>query len=306
MADNVVPGAEAFSFRGLSLHGALQQISDIDEQDVAEHRILKRNGSILEGMGWKARRFTARLAFVGPRFRAAVEDLRNQMRRESEGVLVHPLHGTLLARCTRIEGALNIPDGANGADVTLSFIEQGVDRQPRGSSVPSAAQALNAAAADFATLAAIFDAVTTSLAVASVVESAAALALAATDQVTLGTPGAPVGGLVVGVETQVMGAIAALQADPAADSDVDRWDAMAAADLVYAAALEVEAALASTRKPFVRYVTPGPTSYLAVAQVFYGGAGLDRADEILVNNPEIVDPHSIPGGASLRMYPATV
>jgi len=309
MAENVVPGAESFRFGALDLHGGLQQIGDTDDQQVAEHRVLKRDGAILEGMGWAARRFQADVVFVGPDVRAQVVKVRTAIRKKSEDLLVHPFHGRIRARCTRIAGTLNIPEASNTATLSLTFVESGIDPDQTAvasQGITEKAQALTALAADFETLAALFDGADAAAATAALVAGAESYAAAAMDTAQFGTPDPGLSVQLENMEQLAVAAIDAIQSDPAAELDVDRFEALAAADLVYAAAIEVDDALASMRPSIVTYQLPAACSLVTLATQFYGDDGLDRMDEILANNPDLTSPHVIAVGTMLRLAAQTV
>lgn len=307
MATNVVPGAESFAFGSLALHGNLQVINDTDELDLALHRILKSDGVIDEPMGWNGRRFQAQVAFVGPNFRADAQRVRDAIHKNSRDTLVHPLFGRITARCNRIAGALNIPAEANSTTLTLDFVESGINPASVlqiSQTVTAKSQALTASADDMTAAVAIY---------ASVVDTASLLSSAAdgfaSDAVFASQQNIPnpsFDSQVIGIEAAALATIAAIQADPAATEDVDRFDAMTAADLVYAAALDLADALAAGRPAVVTYTVPSATSYLAVSCTLYGADGLARADEILANNPWLVDPNLIASGSVLTVSQPTV
>lgn len=307
MPTNVIPNGEAFSFGSLKLHGNLQQISDSDDQDVAVHRPLKRDGAYVEGMGWNARRFEAAVTFVGDNFRAEIVDLRDAIRKKSLDILIHPLYGRVTARCVKIAGTLNIPSEANSQTVTLSFIESGID--PAQDLVYSQlatakAQTVTAAVDEFQTLAALYtSAAGAALDLATVATSYAEGAIAALEQ---NSPDPSLSLQLGQIETAALAAIVAITADPAATEDVDRFDALSAADLVYAAALELAASIDSGKVPPLTYTVPATTSYLAIACTLYGADGLGRADELLSLNPWIIAPHLIPAGSVLTVARPTV
>lgn len=307
MPTNAIPGGEAFIFGPLQLHGNLQQMNAADEQDVAVHRVLKRDGAILEGMGWQANRYEATCVFVGPNFRQDVVNVRNQIRQKSQDVIVHPLFGRFTARCNKITGALNIPVEANSLTLTLSFIEAGIDPNQTATiaqTVASKTQALNASAADFVLFAAPY---TSSAAVAA----SALLATSANDYATAALYAVQSGGAdpslalrVNTIEAQALAAIAAIQGDDADELDVDRFDALAAADLVYAAALDVQDALARLRPQIVPYTVPAGCSYLVLLNSIYGSAALDRESEFALYNPGVLNPAYIPAGAVVYLAAA--
>jgi len=309
MATNVIPNAEAFSFGSLTLHGNLQQLGDSDEQDIATHRPLKRNGAIIEGMGWNARRFEATCVYVGDNFRADVVNHRDAIRRKSQDVMVHPLYGRVVARCIRISGSLNIPAEANSTNVTYTFVEAGID--PKQEAVyaqltTAKSQALSAALDDLETALAIYTA--TAAAFDDLFVVATAFADAA--QTVADDPSSVLRMGLLTMPDQVAARaailIAEIQADPAATEDVDRFDAMAATDLVYAAALELSDAIAQSGPVLIEYTVPATASYLSIAAALYGADGLGKADAMLSLNPEVTTPHLIPAGTVLTVEPATV
>ncbi len=307
MPTNVIPNGDAFSFGSLTLHGNLQQINDTDDQDVAIHRPLKRDGAIVEGMGWNARRFEASVVFVGLNFRADVVRVRDAIRKKSQDVLVHPIHGRVTARCIKIAGGLNIPSEVNSTNLTLSFVEAGID--PKSDAVyaqlaPAKAQALTVSIDDFTTAAALYESAAGH--VADLVSVATDYGEAALAVVQGDIPNPALPGLLGSIQASTESVIAAIQADSAADEDVDRFDAITAADLVYAAALELSEAVAANQTPPMQYTVPAAASYLAVASTLYGVDGLARADELLSLNPQVTTPHMIPQGTVLTVAAATV
>jgi prophage DNA circulation protein len=304
MPTNVIPGGEAFVFGPLQLHGNLQQLHATEEQDVAVHRVLKRDGAILEGMGWQANRYEATCVFAGPNFRADVVAMRNQIRLKSEDVIVHPLYGRFTARCNRITGALNIPVECNSTTITLSFIEAGIDPNQTATiaqTVASKSQSLTASAGNLVTLAAFYTSTAASGAVASLVSSANAYAAAASYAVQSGVPDPSLGTQVAIIETQAMAVIAAISSDPFAALDVDRFDALAAADLVYAATIDVQDALSRLRPQLVPYTVPAGCSYLSLLNTIYGTDALDREAEFAMFNPGIINPALIPAGTVVNL-----
>lgn len=310
MATNVIPGGEIFSFtvggRVLELHGQLQQLQSTDEQDVATHRIIKRDGAIKEGMGWRDRTFTAQLYFVGPNFRAELTAVHAAIRANSEGILNHPIYGRVTARCTKFEDTLDVVAAANGAAVQVRFEETGLDASVMASpsqGVPAKAQALSAAYEALVAAADYFSA-----AVAAVLELGGLVQAfaGATMDAAAGTPDPSLPAQLDAIGSATSATIDAIQSDPVADEDVDRFEAVSAAELVYAAAIDLSDALAASRPAPMLYTVPAPISYLMLAAQFYGAEGLTRADEILVNNPQVSTPHLIPAGTVLVMAAPTV
>lgn len=307
MATNVIPGAETFSFRGIDLHGHLQQLRSSDEQDIATQRVIKRDGAIKEGMGWKDRKFTATLCYVGPTFRAEVTALHAAIRVESEGILNHPIYGRVTARCARFDDDLDVVGASNSTTVTLEFVEAGLDASVlsvAAQGVPAKSQSVldaNASATVFSSVYASAAASISTLTAGSAVYSAAVLVA-----VQSGNQDASLSSVLAQVGVNSAAAIAAIQADLAASLDVDRFDAIAACDLVYATCLDLSDALVDSRPPANLYIVPAPVSFLVLSGQFYGVDGLTRAEELLLNNPSITTPHAIPAGTVLVMAAPTV
>jgi prophage DNA circulation protein len=309
MPTNVIPGAQTFSFGSLVLHGNLQQISAVDEQDIAVHRPLKRNGAIVEGLGWSANRYEAVVMFVGQNFRQDVVNLRNTIRKQSEDVLVHPLYGRFKARCHRISGALNIPAEVNAIAITLSFVEAGLDPNQIAVFSQTAiakSQVLTANATFLQSVASLYTGAAAVAAVANLVASAVSYATAAVYAVQAGYADPSLLTQVGTIEAQTLTVLAAIQADPAKTLDIDRWDALSAAELVWSAAWDVQDSLALLRPQLVPVVVPQYCSYLTLLNSLYGTTALDREADFFLYNPGITTPHLIPSGTVVYLPQPTV
>lgn len=307
MPKNIIPGAEVFTFRTRTLHGALQRLGSVDELDHARHRLLKRNGAIIEPMGWKEGTYQATCVFVGEAFRAEVEQIRREIREDSAGVLVHPLYGRVRCRCVKITGDLDVPTAANSATLTLDFVEDEIDAKQTATAsqgVAAKAAQLELDALDLVIFAATFVGSVSSLeSLQASAETFAANALAAVSTETLsGILATQLGD----VQAKADDAMDALRADDAVEDDVDRFDAISQCEMVYASALDLADAVAEARPAAEEYTVPGPTSAFSLLQQFYGRAALDRLDEFLNNNPDVTTPHLIPTGTVVTMAARTV
>lgn len=304
---NVIPGAEVFRFGSTVLHGAMQQVQGTDEQQIAAHRVLKRDGAILEGMGWQARVFETACVFVGDNFRADLNKVRDAIRKDSEDVLVHPLHGSVKVRCSRISSSLDLPSAVNAASLAMTFIEAGLDANQLAQQAPSVAQRsqdLSDAAAALDTAVAIYGAATMAQAVAleGLAATYAAAGLAAMETASADPS---LGLQALGIEASTAATITAMLADPAVALDVDRWDAISTAQLVWSAAWAMQEAIGQLRPPLVPLVVPQAIGYLPLLCSLYGTDALDREADFELWNPGI-PPHLIPAGTVVYLPPATI
>lgn len=311
MPTSVIPNSEIFSFtvggNKLELHGNLQQLQSTDEQDIATQRIIKRDGALQEGMGWRDRKFVATLCYLGPNARADVTALHAAIRVNSEGQLNHPTYGSVPARCQKFDETIDVVQASNVITVTLRLVEAGLDASVQSAAaqgVPAKAQAVTDATANLQVYAALFK--TAAVAIATLITDALNYSTSTLGAVQTGSAAPALSSLLDLARSDAEATDAAVQADPAAAVDVDRFDALTAVNAVYSACLDLSDALAAARPPARLFTVPAPVSVLLLAAQFYGKDGLSRVDEILLANPQVATPHLIPAGTVLTMASPTV
>jgi hypothetical protein len=92
--------------------------------------------------------------------------------------------------------------------------------------------------------------------------------------------------------------IAAISSDPVGLGTAATYDALAAAEVVYAACQDLADAVMAARPPIIEFVVPGVTSIAVLAAQRYGSQAISRIDEILSLNV-IPTPTAIPAGTKL-------
>jgi prophage DNA circulation protein len=330
--ENVIPNGFAFSFQpdngqALVLHGSLASFTDKIRIRLASHNYLKRDGGEQEPMGSDPGRFSFRFCLLDPDpgsfYRAIVQAVRDSPR----GLLTHPLLGNIRCACEGVELSHDLGVSANAPDATISFIEDALDTalnadrdtSPNESSSDTftAADALDLAmslldsaqdAQDFA------DELQKSIAkIASTdaVEAAAAASASsrvyATAAVAAWRSSTPDPSLATRLETvrsdvdTTRDAILAIQLA----READRYPVLAAAEQVYASALNLDTAIRSVSPPLITYVVPGLCHVAELAAALYGPDSAGYIEQILTRN-RIPNPFAIRAGTLLEVVSPAV
>ena len=141
----------------LSLAGALEFWEDEHPEDVAEARILKRDGAVQDPMGSGARRFALHCIYYGGQVPEQAGDTRTAYQRyrdcatffrdNKRGVLIHMQLGRVNVAYRGISRATSRP-GQEGDAVlfTITFAEDGVDQDLEQNPAAAKAQQTNASA----------------------------------------------------------------------------------------------------------------------------------------------------------------
>lgn len=308
MAKSVLTGAQAASFKGIPINAQLVDWSDTRKPGLAVHRVLKRDGAIIENMGREPHVVKMNLFYMGQNWLTDFLKLSNSVDEDPTGNLVHPAFGSMPVACQGFEGAsVNTETGRDMYVIPVSFIENTIDPKaiPVTQTVGEANQdvtdntsSLQSAAESFPTAAIPVSAyVTVALAF-----SAAALASSVNslvDSTLLKRLG----------DVEIKGAAArdAVRADPAATNDAVTYPVIALIEQVYASCLSMNAALKTVKPVLFKYTLPVATHIAVLAARFYGKDGRFRINEIEANNPgKIPNPASIAAGTVLLMATPTV
>lgn len=321
MPRNRLTGSKVAEFRPddggapIELHRWMQTVQDRIVPRLAVHEFLKVDGAEIEYMGRSPNVYRFALTFVDTdavettagEWRALYNNLVARLDRQTKGILIHPVFGQIRVACQGIDGsAIDIAQSVNSIQVPIAFIDDNIDtkRDPAGlpsvslrvSDVTDAIEAFETNAAPFLSAATLVTALATSAAAYATAAQAASddnaedVALAT----QLGT-----------VADDTTAAIEAIETDPANEAAADAYAAVAAAEWVHAACIEVDEALRDARPPLIEYVVGADTNILALASILYGPDAQNRIDEILLLNPGL-NPYQIPSGTALSLSTPTL
>lgn len=320
MAKSLLTDTSEFRWKDIDLSGALMSWSEDLAQRFAGHEYLKRDGAEQEDMGASAGRFQFRCVFLGPTWAKQYRALVKSMRDAPTGQLVHPIFGNIQVACLGISSAgVNPQQARDLIEFTLTFSENALDISLAAEQAEGAATKKAAAddrSADFsAAIAVLVEAAPAITALAttatvSPVTAAAALTTATSSYCEAAlaaslslVPDVSLGAQLAAVASSTEAMILSLTAAPG--TDASKYDALASAEELYSAVLELDEAVAALRPTLIEFTVPGLTSLAALSARLYGAADAQsRMDEMLTLN-RIPNPGALPGGATLLISAPT-
>jgi prophage DNA circulation protein len=301
MPDNVMTGSSVASFKGIELHRYLISFTDSRGPRIVTHEFPKRDIGRQEVMGRRPHRTEWQLTFTGPNWITTLKQLVSSIDQDPSGLLVHPIYGQMPVVCQGFDRAsVNLPEATDTITVPLVFVE---DDETIGSvesvapSVGEQQQNVTSAVSDFQTAAAPYTTANSTVAALSQSATAYALAAAASAQ---GAVDSSLGTKLDSVALATQSVIAAIQLDPLGAGTAAIYDALAAAEVVYAACQDLADAVLAARPPVIEFVVPGTTSIAVIAADRYGRDAIGRIDEILALNL-VPDPTAIAAGTRLLL-----
>ena len=307
MPRNRLTDTQAFRWKDQELHGFLTNFGDTSKPRLAIHEFLKRDGAAIEYMGRAPRRFKMSLVFVGADWRKRYVNLLASIDNDPKGLLVHPLLGKVRVACEGVDGSnVDVSRELDTISVPLTFVEDAVDTQLEATAEDkqsvSAKQALvTTRTSELSTNAAKFTTAATKVALA--VSSATTYAAAAQAAALASTPDPTLATKLGDVQEACKDVRAAVLADPVATSAALAFPAIASAEQVYDACLQLAAAADALRPPTITFTVPQTMHVASLAARLYGKDGSRRIDENLTLN-RITNPAAIPGGTVLLVASA--
>ena len=320
MKQAVVTDWQGASFKGIDISPWVMEWHDTRASGVVVHEYIKRDGGEGEAVGRPPHEAQVTLCFVGANWRNDYLALQQAIDAGPIGDFVHPVLGAMRAACFGPSMAsMVIADGVDTYTVPLRFLESAVDSKAPSplSKGPEAANSdVNDANDQLTQDAAPWTAnptSTTAVAIASLQSAAvgvngyAAAALAAS---TTLIPDSALSSLLDAARLAGQSARDALLADVSvatATNDAAKYAVLADIEQLYAACVALDDAVRSQRPRTFDYTLVGCTHIANLARLFYGSDGVDRIDEILMNNADkIADPGMIPAGTTLTMAVPTI
>lgn len=294
-------------FRGRRLHHRLKSWQDKIEFRNAVHEFLNRRGAEIQPLRRKAAEFTLNCYYEGPTWRSDYDALVKDLDEGNKGSFVHPLLGEMPAAAQMLTATVTPAQAKNLIEFTLVLIEDRVDTLLAADFEPAPAALAASIIEQTDALAVAVEAYYTARAAAQSyidqVVSYAALAEAAAGSFVI-DPAVPRALSASGRLSEA--AIQALLRDPGNVSDASLYDILAAIEVSYATALDLDDALRALRPQPVKRRVPGPGPLIMHCQRWYGGP---RALEYLAII-ETLNPHVpsawIPGSMDLLIPPPTI
>jgi prophage DNA circulation protein len=302
MPDNVLTGSNIASFKGIELHRYLVSFTDSRGPRVIVHEFPKRDGARQEVMGRRPHRTDWQLTFTGPHWIATLRQLVASIDADPSGLLVHPIYGQMQVVCQGFDRALvNLPEATDTISVPLVFVEddQALDDTTVSQGIGAQQQNVTSAVADFQAAAAPYAAADTKAATAALASAAIEYATAAAASAQ-GAIDASLDAKLAAVALGTQAAIDAISVDPLGLGAAAIYDALAAAEVVYAACQDLADAVMAARPPVIEFIVPGTTSIAVLAADRYGRDAISRIDQILSLN-SLPEPTSIPAGTRLLL-----
>jgi prophage DNA circulation protein len=238
--------------------------------------------------------------FTGPNWIRTLKQLVSAIDADPSGLLVHPIYGQMQVVCQGFDRAsVNIPEATDTISVPLVFVEDtpALDSTVAAQGVGALQQNVTSAVADLQTATAPYNAPSTATAVETLSDAATTYAAAAAASAE-GPIDASLDSQLATVALTTQAAISAIASDPLGVRTAAIYDALAAAEVVYAACQDLADAVVASRPPAIEFIVPGPTSIAVLAAERYGSDAINRIDEILSLNV-IPTPTSIPAGTKL-------
>lgn len=331
---SVLTGAEAASFKGISINAQLVEWTDTRQYRHAVHEFLKVDGAKVEPMGRRPFSCRMNLFFVGPNWRADLTKFLSSVDRDPTGVLVHPAFGSIDAFCQGTEGgSMNVENARDMYVLPVSFIENNVNQrltETLGQGVPAAQQNTSSMSQSLMLAMDRLQGAVAKASISTFVDSVTEYVLL-TALSTFVSVSQDVTGTVFGTDAPSMdqqlaivrdnanSAKAAIIADPTsgvsaaalaagtASATARTYEMIALVEQTFAACLELDAAIRKNKPVLQKYTVPGMMHIGTLAGIFYGSDGPSRIPEILVNNRgKIPTPAAIRKGTVLLMAPPTV
>jgi hypothetical protein len=289
----------------IELHTNLQVITDSRGPRVVVHEFPYRDGAKVETLGRKPHKTSWRLTFTGADMRDTLLALAQGLESSSSGLLVHPIYGQMRVVCHGFDrSVIDIPNATDTVTLELAFTEDQLDLgivEQQG--LAAKQQAASSAVAEFKQVLEPYkdqDTVSTGQSLMSTASSYASAAYAAASTVTidpsLDSQLASVGTALVSFQSAV--AVDSLAARSVAQS----YDVLIAAELVYAACLDLADEIALETTGFQVHTVMGMTSIAVLAASLYGAQAIKKIDQILQLN-NLPDPTAIPAGTVLILPP---
>jgi prophage DNA circulation protein len=296
----VVSAFQGCSFKGLDLARFIIEWKDTREPALAVHRYAKRDGGEVETLGRKPHEAKLTLAFAGPTWRRDWLPIAASIDDDPKGPLVHPVYGRMQAACQGFNSAtMNVEQAANLYIVPLGFVEDNVDTRLVAEGQGPAAALARVEATGAALLKKATQAGRPQPNVLRFVTTATVFATATYQAFQRSMVDRALPGQLGKVRDYAAQARAALRA---AGGDTSSYEAIALAEELYDACVQLEDAVRAAGPRFVVYTVPALTSLAALAARFYGADGVSRMNEILANNPgRIPNPAAIRAGTQLVM-----
>ena len=169
--------------------------------------------------------------------------------------------------------------------------------------MPAKSQAITTATANLTTQSAGFASAATK--VTTLVTQASVYASTATSAALGSVPNYSTTNLLADVQAATAAVIAAIAADEDADDSATTYPAISAAEQVYDACNQLEAAVRSMRPVLFAYTVQAKLDLSVILATFYGKDAMARMDEILTLN-RIPNPYAIPAGTVLQLPTPTV
>lgn len=297
---------ERFTFGGIDLSLRATSWSDSRRQRLVVHEVLKRPGGRIENMERAPVRLKGALVFTGPSRVDNVRAFRALLDENPKRLLVHPLWGQVPAACFGWDAAtVDYAKAAKGAAIEIpgvEFIEDQFDAQqqdPETPSVNAGAQAVDAAVQDLQAATTSYN-VTTQAKVATLVADVVAFSDAAVAAAS-GTQDSSLPTLLANVAGSTGNLLEQILADPSVASDASRYEALATAEMVNAAALDLADAVIAAQPPAIEVVMAGDTVLAVFCSSRYGAElALARAEQIRALNPGL-NPSRILAGTRLTI-----
>src|SRR5262249_798712 len=127
-------GAQEASFTNgkntkIDFHAKLTQFSDTRKPVLAKHRLLKRDGALIEPMGRDAHEVKMNVVYVGDSFINDFKAFVAAVCADPTGLLVQPAFGQMQVACQGFDQAtIDIVNEQNCYTVPVSFVENNVDK----------------------------------------------------------------------------------------------------------------------------------------------------------------------------------
>jgi prophage DNA circulation protein len=299
---NVLTGSRIAAFKGIELHTYLQVITDSRGPRVVVHEFPNRDGAKTETLGRKPHRTSWQLTFTGTGWIDTLLELVRSIDDDPNGLLVHPIYGQMQVTCGGFDrSVVNIPDATDTVTIEVSFTEDQTDLglvEQQG--LAAKQQGVSSAVADFQDAASQWSDTGTVSAVESLASAATTYADVAFTAATTLVVDPSLGPRLDAVGAALATAEQALLGDSHGLGSMQTYDALAMAEVVYAACLDLADEVALETTGFQQFTVQGPTSIAVLAAQVYGQGALSKIDQILTLN-DLPDPTNIPAGTVLTL-----
>jgi hypothetical protein len=310
---NVLTGSSIASFTPdnvdkIELHTNLQRITDARGPRVVVHEFPNKDGAVVETLGRKPHRTTWTLTFTGPDWIATLKKLTNGFDTSPSGLLVHPIYGQMRVVCHGFEqSVVDIVNAADTITLDLVFTEDTslltVEQEQQG--IAAKQQAVTSAVSDFQTVLDPYTDQNTTTAGAALSSNASNYSSSSFTAASTNTVDPSLGAQLDSVGAALAVFSAAISVDSLALSSVAQsYDVLAAAEVVYAACLDMADEVALETSGLTEYTVPGTTSIAVLAAARYGNRAISVIDQILTLNADVIaDATAIRAGTVLLLPP---